>query len=152
MMDEKDTKSSEAKHFKEQLHKPELIEAVRTQYRSAKLDERFLALLVRLEHAEEPKEDGSGHSSNKFWGLRDLPFPYVTVSMDAANTTRNISSVAEAAEWLVLYWPIEEGEKLRAARQACFDALEGKITCTMARNAFIDATREAGIYITQQRL
>jgi hypothetical protein len=60
--------------------------------------------------------------------------------------------VAEAAELLVLYWPTRVGEKLLEARQACQDALNGKITCTQARQAFIDAAKEAGIYVGQEYL
>jgi hypothetical protein len=41
---------------------------------------------------------------------------------------------------------------LSAARQACLDALHGKITCTRAREAFIEAAKEAGIYVSQQIL
>ena len=39
-----------------------------------------------------------------------------------------------------------------AAHQACQDALEGRITCMQARQAFIEAAREAGIYIGQKHL
>jgi len=84
--------------------------------------------------------------------MRDLPFPYVTILTDQSGKARNICSVEEAAEWLVMYWPIEKGEKLMEARQACRDALEGRITCTKAREAFIDATKEAGIYGGQKHL
>lgn len=41
------------------------------------------------------------------------------------------------------------------ARNALFserDALEGKITCTQARQAFIDAAKEAEIYVGQKHL
>jgi hypothetical protein len=84
--------------------------------------------------------------------MRDLPFPYVTVLTDTRGNTRNISSVEEAAEWLFMYWPIKKGEKLMEARQACRDALAGRITCTEVRNAFIEAAREANIYIGHKRL
>jgi hypothetical protein len=49
-------------------------------------------------------------------------------------------------------WPIKSSKKLTAARQACLDALHGKITCIKARHAFIEAAREADIYIGQKRL
>jgi hypothetical protein len=48
--------------------------------------------------------------------MRNLPFPYVTVLTDRPGKIRNICSVEEAAEWLVMYWPIEKGEKLMEAR------------------------------------
>ncbi|PSH61609.1 hypothetical protein CU103_22645 [Phyllobacterium sophorae] len=43
-------------------------------------------------------------------------------------------------------------KKLIEARQACRDALAGRITCTKARSAFIEAAREADIYIDHKRL
>ena len=94
----------------------------------------------------------NGPALPTFLGMRDLPFPYVTILTDCPAVTRNISSVIEAAERLVLYWPDHKGEKLMAAHQACQDALEGRITCMQARQAFIDAAREAGIYIGQKHL
>jgi hypothetical protein len=84
--------------------------------------------------------------------MRDLPFPYVTILSDTPGQVRNVRSVAEAAELLVLYWPTRVGEKLLEARQACQDALDGEITCTQARQAFIDAAKEAGIYVGQEYL
>lgn len=66
--------------------------------------------------------------------------------------TRNISSVDEAAEFLLEDWPVKRSRKLTAARQACLDAIRGKITCTVARNVFIEAAKEADIYIGQQKV
>jgi len=84
--------------------------------------------------------------------MRSLPFPYVTVMTYQVGKTCNISSVEEAAENLMMNWPIKTGAQLLAARLACLDALEGKILCSAAREAFIEAAREAGIYVGQQRI
>ncbi|CAN7410414.1 DUF982 domain-containing protein [Phyllobacterium sp. LjRoot231] len=84
--------------------------------------------------------------------MRNLPFPYVTVLTGDADKTRNISSIDEAAEFLLYHWPLPIGEKLSAARQACIEALHGKITCTRARDTFIEAAKEADIYVGQQIL
>ena len=84
--------------------------------------------------------------------MRNLPFPYVTVMTEHVGKTRNISSVQEAIEFMLHDWPIKNSRKLTAARQACLDALHGKITHTKARQAFIEAAREADIYIGQKRL
>jgi len=46
----------------------------------------------------------------------------------------------------------DPGAQLLAAREACLDALEGKILCSAAREAFIEAAREAGINVGQQRI
>lgn len=53
---------------------------------------------------------------------------------------------------LAMNWPIKNGPMLSAAKQACLDALEGRITCTEARTAFIAAAREANIYIGRQEV
>jgi hypothetical protein len=87
-----------------------------------------------------------------FSAMRNLPFPYVTVLTGNGDKIRSISSIEEAAEFLLYHWPLARGEKLSAARQACIDALHGKITCTAARDAFIEAAREANIYVGQQML
>lgn len=84
--------------------------------------------------------------------MRKLPFPYVTVMTVHIGSMRNIASVDEAAEFLLEDWPVKHSSKLTAARQACLDARHRKITCTEARDAFIEAAREADIYIGQKRL
>jgi Protein of unknown function (DUF982) len=84
--------------------------------------------------------------------MRNLPFPYVTVLTGDVGKMRDIASIEEAAEFLAYHWPLAQGEKLTAARQACIDALHGKTTCTTARDAFIEAAKEAEIYAGQQFL
>jgi Protein of unknown function (DUF982) len=84
--------------------------------------------------------------------MSKLPFPYVTVMTVHVGKMRNISSVEDAADFLLEDWPVKSSRKLTAARQACLGALQGKITCTAARDAFIEATKEADIYIGKQRL
>jgi hypothetical protein len=83
--------------------------------------------------------------------MRDLPFPYVTIT-DQFGNTKNIGSAVEAEIWLVAHWPVRNADKFKTAKRACLDALAGKATCTSCRNAFIEAAKEAGIYITQKRL
>ena len=83
--------------------------------------------------------------------MRELPFPYVTIT-DQFGQVKNITSVAEASVWLVAHWPIRNSEKLQAAKLACLDALAGKATCTDCRKAFMEAAKEAGIYVTHKRL
>lgn len=97
---------------------------------------------------------GRHRNSNQSWafiGMRELPFPYVTLT-DQFGQVKNITSVAEASVWLVAHWPIRNSEKLQAAKLACLDALAGKATCTDCRNAFKEAAKEAGIYVTHKRL
>jgi hypothetical protein len=75
------------------------------------------------------------------------PFPSVTIETQHAGKPRNIASVPEAAEVLLMNWPIHDGVKLKAARQKCLDALDGKVTITECRSAFIEAAKEARIFV-----
>ena len=84
--------------------------------------------------------------------MRKLPFPYVTIMTHQIGKMHNVTSVEEAADNLAMNWPIKDGPMLSAAKQACRDALEGRITCTKARIAFIEAAREAKIYIGRQKV
>lgn len=83
--------------------------------------------------------------------MRDLPFPYVTIT-DQFGETKNIRSVIEAEIWLVAHWPMGNSDKFKAAKRACLEALAGTATCTSCRDAFIEAAKEAGIYVTHRRL
>jgi hypothetical protein len=74
-------------------------------------------------------------------------FPSVTIEIQPAGKSRNIASVPEAAEVLLMDWPIHDGVKLKAARQKCLDALDGKVTITECRSAFIEAAKEARIFV-----
>lgn len=99
-----------------------------------------------------PKDDkGTENWAVRLSAMRELPFPSVTITTDRGGE-KTISSVGVAALWLVAHWPVKKGEKYEFARQACLDAWDEKITCTACRDAFIDAAKEAGIYITHQRL
>jgi hypothetical protein len=82
--------------------------------------------------------------------MQSLPFAYVTVMSERVGKTQIISSVDEATEFLLYDWPVMHSAKVTTACQACLDALLGKITGIAARDAFIEAAKEAGIYIGQQ--
>jgi hypothetical protein len=75
------------------------------------------------------------------------PFPPVTIESHRLGKPKNICSVTEAAEFLLMKWPIHEGQKLKVARQRCFDALNGKASAADARSAFIAAAKEADIFV-----
>jgi Protein of unknown function (DUF982) len=65
-----------------------------------------------------------------------------------AGTTTRIGSVREAADCLIGGgWPYPRGPKYLVALRACDDALDGSGTPEVARQAFLDAAREAGILI-----
>ncbi len=75
------------------------------------------------------------------------PFPAVTIQFRHAGKCQNITSVEQAAELLLMDWPIHDGTHLKVARQKCLDALDQLTTVTDARAAFIEAAREANIFV-----
>jgi uncharacterized protein DUF982 len=83
----------------------------------------------------------------RFWRTMSNPFPPVTIERHRLGKTENVSSIIEASEFLLMKWPVHEGQKLKAARQLCFDALDGKATAAEARSAFIEAAMEADIFV-----
>lgn len=58
-----------------------------------------------------------------------------------------VTSTAEAARALMERWPVDTGEALEKARETCLAVLEGKKNPAEARQAFIDAADEAGVFI-----
>jgi hypothetical protein len=62
---------------------------------------------------------------------------------------RIIASTEEASRYLLQQWPMENGVAYDAARQACLDAMEGEFPADLARQAFIEACNEAGMYVMQ---
>lgn len=60
---------------------------------------------------------------------------------------RIIATAEEASRFLLNQWPMENGVAYDAARQACLDALEGEVPADIARQAFIEACGEAGMYV-----
>jgi hypothetical protein len=84
-----------------------------------------------------------------FQTMRNLAFNSVTVEMNEAGHYRTISSVQEANEFLLHDWPTEKGLAQLAARKACLGAMMGALSVEDARAAFIQATKECGIYIAE---
>ncbi|MEP7453487.1 DUF982 domain-containing protein [Phyllobacterium sp. SB3] len=76
-----------------------------------------------------------------------MAFASVTVLNSHTNKPTVISTIEEAAEFILYDWPIVPGDAISSARQACLDALAGKIDDRIARDFFIAAAREARILI-----
>ncbi|CAN7303042.1 DUF982 domain-containing protein [Phyllobacterium sp. LjRoot231] len=74
-------------------------------------------------------------------------FKEVTVMTSTLGRMRVVTSALQAAEFLLTDWPIEEGEALSAAKYALLSCLEGKLSPGSARFAFIQAAKEANIYV-----
>ena len=80
----------------------------------------------------------------------NLSFPCVTIEIRQSGKLSNIGSVPAATEFLMMNWPTHDGEKLELARKTCLKALDGMTTVTEARAAFIEAAKEAGIFVDYQ--
>ena len=75
-------------------------------------------------------------------------FALVVVETAHIGRMRNINSVAAAAQMLLFEWPEEgRGPAYRSALRTCLAALEGKVTTAIARNTFIAAAEEVGIFV-----
>lgn len=77
-----------------------------------------------------------------------MPFASVTVLNEHTQKPTVIHSIEEAAEFILFDWPIVPGGLITSARQACLDALQGKVADEIVRDLFIAAAREAGILIS----
>lgn len=74
----------------------------------------------------------------------------VTFEEDTRGGYRTITSTGEAARVLLTKWPVAKGRQYRRARQVCLDVLEGKKPPSEARRAFLDAAREADVFVRDQ--
>ena len=79
--------------------------------------------------------------------MRNLPFDSVTVLTKQNGHLCNITSVEQAANFLAHEWPTRSGPAYTAARIACLDAMEFALSASEARNAFVEAAKEASIYV-----
>ena len=84
--------------------------------------------------------------------MRKYPFRAVTVATKEVGRYRTITSVEEAGDFLAHDWPTEKGATHLKARIACLDAMERAVGVSTAREAFIDAAKESGIYIGEGEL
>jgi hypothetical protein len=60
---------------------------------------------------------------------------------------RTVSSVDEAANYLLNDWPLDEGERYDFAKRVCLEAMEGRRMADEARAAFMLALDEAGMWV-----
>jgi len=75
------------------------------------------------------------------------PFKDVTIMTNHPGHMRVISSALSAAEYILNDWPTDEGPRLSTAKHALLSCLEGKLSPGAARFAFIEAAKEADIYV-----
>lgn len=71
----------------------------------------------------------------------------IEIELGSIGQARIVATAYDAADCLLNKWPSEGGPAHLAARKACIDALDGKKPPDHARNAFINACKEADIHI-----
>ena len=74
----------------------------------------------------------------------------VTYEENQRGGYRTITSTEEAANALLFNWPVDSGDEFRAAQRVFIDVLEGKRPTGDAREAFVRAAEEAGVFIRDQ--
>ncbi|MGH7004677.1 MAG: DUF982 domain-containing protein [Alphaproteobacteria bacterium] len=85
----------------------------------------------------------------RFLLMQKYPFKSVTLATKYAGRYRTISSVEEAGEFMLYDWPTEKGPLHLKARTACLDVMLKALDIKFARDAFIAAAKESGIYIRE---
>jgi hypothetical protein len=69
------------------------------------------------------------------------------VTIRLGGVDHSIAAPVQASHILFVEWPVDRTDKHKAASQACKAAMEGA-SPEVARAAFIDATIEAGLFIS----
>lgn len=78
--------------------------------------------------------------------------PFKIVSILQVGKSIGITSAYDAAVFMLERWPNEDGHKAWLAKGILYECLAGRCSAAVARVAFIEAAKEAGIYIeTLQR-
>ena len=71
----------------------------------------------------------------------------VVVSVGVAGAARNLSNTQQAIELLTTHWRDAGSLKHQSALRACRRATSGEVPADIAREAFIEAAREAHILV-----
>lgn len=74
----------------------------------------------------------------------------VLVELGGVSGIRTVASTDDAARCLLYKWPDQSSKAYHRAKGLCLDALEGRKPDEDAREAFLDAAREARITIHLQ--
>lgn len=79
--------------------------------------------------------------------MEDKHFKEVTVMTRQVGKMLVITSIVRAAEFILDEWPGDQTEILDIAKHALLECFEGRMSPGVARMAFIEAAKEANIYI-----
>lgn len=79
----------------------------------------------------------------------DLTFQSVIVENNQVGTIETVSSIREAAAFLLAGWPRKKASLYMEARVACYEAQVGLVSADTARLIFVEAALEADIYVRE---
>ena len=74
----------------------------------------------------------------------------VTYEEDKRGGYRTIRDTEQAARALLLKWPVDDGDAFYEAQRVCLGVMEGKRPADDAREAFLRAAAEAGVFVRDQ--
>ena len=75
-------------------------------------------------------------------------FDIVTIKTDRPGQLLNVTNTRQVAELLTGPWPAQfRGKTYASAMKACMDHMEGKKSAEAVRKAFIDAAKDARLFI-----
>jgi len=77
-------------------------------------------------------------------GRWDEPITFETQKL---GVYRTIASADEAARAILTDWPVHSGHAFMKAQKACLAVLEGREAPEAAREAFLAAAEEAGVFV-----
>jgi hypothetical protein len=82
--------------------------------------------------------------------MRDVQFDVpLTVETDAPGHFLTMTRIGQAADFLLHKWPEKRGPKHREALQAIMDVLHQRKASDAARDAFIAAAKEDGVFVRE---
>lgn len=71
----------------------------------------------------------------------------VIVDLDGIGHYAIITNALDAANYMSEEWPVNGGPAVGEAVLVCLDAVLGKASAEESREAFLEAAREAGLYV-----
>lgn len=71
----------------------------------------------------------------------------VRIQLGRLDRDRIVVSTRDAAQILLKDWPLSESERRLQAMRACLDVIKHGKPPSVARNAFIIAAKEAGVFL-----
>jgi hypothetical protein len=83
----------------------------------------------------------------RYWDMSRSFHKPVRIQLGRVDRDRVVVTIKDAASLLLRDWPIQDSSRRLQAMQACLDVIRNGKPPSVARNAFIAAAREAGVYL-----